>query len=88
MNILTSEVLDPVKSPDIETDFPSDDSRSYSFEKIVEKGNLKDECNPNQLRELEILLDEFQEMFLNDPGLTDLTEHDIELSKNKIMVRT
>lgn len=54
----------------------------------MEEGNLKNRCNPNHLHELEIMLDEFQEMLSNEPRLTNLTEHEIELSENKRMVRT
>lgn len=83
VNILTNEVLDTIKSPDLEIYFQSVDSSSYNFEEIVKEANLKNRFYSNQLHELEILLNEYQEVFSNDTGLTDLTKHEIELSENQ-----
>lgn len=49
----------------------------------MKESQLNDWCRSQQLRELEKLLDEFNEVFLNNPGLTYLMIHDIELTENK-----
>lgn len=63
INALIHKFQDFHETQDLEIDFPSANSSSYKFSKVLEESNLRNRCTPEQLHELEDLLDEFQEVY-------------------------
>lgn len=55
----------------------------YNFQDIVQNSELDRLLEPSQLDQLSKLLKRYSKSFSNDPGLTDLVVHDIELISNK-----
>lgn len=84
VNLLnTRETSDTFADQDVEFPYIENNSTVYDFAEIVEKGNLDKILNDVQTEQLHSLLNRFAEMFSNEPGLTDLVEHDITLTSTK-----
>ncbi|GBM62985.1 Transposon Ty3-I Gag-Pol polyprotein [Araneus ventricosus] len=58
------------------------------IERTFGEGSLKEKCTPEELGELERVLNRHRKLFSNDPGRTDLIEHNIVLiSDQHIRIR-
>ncbi|GBO35269.1 hypothetical protein AVEN_202904-1 [Araneus ventricosus] len=80
VNVLLSEQVSPeINEADLEIVYPNADPDVYDFEEIIREGNLKEKCSPEQIAELEQVLNRHRKLFSNDPGRTDLIEHNIDL---------
>lgn len=55
----------------------------YNVENIIIDSNLNSSCITVQIKLLRELLDKFSSLFSNDPGRTDLKDHDIVLLEYK-----
>ncbi|GBL94043.1 Retrovirus-related Pol polyprotein from transposon 412 [Araneus ventricosus] len=89
VNVLLSEqVSSEINEADLEIVYPNANPDIYDFEEIIREGNLKEKCSPEQLAQLEQVLNRHRKLFSNDSGRTDLIEHNIELiSDQPIRIR-
>ncbi|GBM97181.1 hypothetical protein AVEN_153489-1 [Araneus ventricosus] len=79
VNVLLSEqVSSEINKADLEIEYPNANPDIYDFEEIIREGNLKENSSPEQLVQLEQVLNRHRKLFSNDPGRTDLIEHNIE----------
>lgn len=84
VNILLRE--DPCKEiidADLEIEYPAETSTVYNFNEIVRDNALVEKFSPDQVEQLKSVLDKYKNLFSNEPGRTDLIEHDIELITEK-----
>ncbi|GBM08076.1 hypothetical protein AVEN_256638-1 [Araneus ventricosus] len=78
VNVLLSEqVSSEINEADLEIVYPNANPDIYDFEEIIREGNLKEKCSPEQLAELEQVLNRHRKLFSNDPERTDLIENHI-----------
>ncbi|GBM36273.1 hypothetical protein AVEN_168811-1 [Araneus ventricosus] len=89
VNVLLSEPVGPEPNDvDLEIVYPNANPDIYDFDKIVREGSLEEKCTPEELGELESVLNRHRKLFSNDPGRTDLIEHNIALiSDQPIRIR-
>lgn len=83
VNFIAQELEEGENNQDLEIAFPAAESATYNFDNALKESNLEDRCTSGQLEQLRKLLDEYSDVFSNDPGRTDLMEHDIELLEYK-----
>lgn len=84
INVLFSEITSvDNKETDLEIVYPHSDPNVYDFNEIVRNGNLEMKHTTDQIEKLKGVLDRHRDLFSNDPGRTDLIEHDIELISDK-----
>ncbi|KFM69716.1 Retrovirus-related Pol polyprotein from transposon 17.6, partial [Stegodyphus mimosarum] len=68
-----------------EIDFPNIDTNPnvYDYSEVIKSSNLEELLEPTQRDQLQRLLNKYSQSFSNEPGMTDLVEHDIEVISNK-----
>ena len=80
INVLMSNKLSPeILEADLDIPYLNASSEVYDFNEIVRESDLGKKCSPEQIEELGKVLGKHRQVFSNDPGRTDLIEHDIEL---------
>ena len=69
--------------PELEIPYPMSDPNVYDFGEIMRESALSERLTPPQIENLRNLLNSHRKVFSNEPGRTDLVEHDIELISNQ-----
>ncbi|XP_064463444.1 uncharacterized protein LOC135374410 [Ornithodoros turicata] len=59
--------------------------KSYTVEEVTKKAVKNGELNESQMKDIEILVSEFIELFTDRPGSTDAITHDIELTSEQVI---
>ena len=67
---------------DLEIPYLEYNSTVYDFQDIIRDSNLDKVLKSAQIDQLRELLNKYVRCFSNEPGLTDLVEHDIELTSD------
>ncbi|GBL94280.1 hypothetical protein AVEN_16803-1 [Araneus ventricosus] len=69
VNVLLSEPVGPEPNDvDLEIVYPNANPDVYDFDEIVREGSSKEKCTPEELGELERVLNRHRKLFSNDPG--------------------
>ncbi|GBN99435.1 hypothetical protein AVEN_266549-1 [Araneus ventricosus] len=89
VNVLLSENVGPEPNDvNVKIVYPNANPDIYDFDEIIREGSLKQKCTPEELGELERVLNRHRKLFSNDPGRTDLIEHNIVvISDQPIQIR-
>ncbi|GBM03940.1 Retrovirus-related Pol polyprotein from transposon 17.6 [Araneus ventricosus] len=84
VNLVELEMWDATQI-DNDLDFPFIETNPniYDFQEITESSALSERLEPDQIDQLRQLLGKYSTSFSNEPGLTNLVTHDIQLINDK-----
>ncbi|GBN84721.1 hypothetical protein AVEN_133378-1 [Araneus ventricosus] len=85
VNFLVSEDYNLLPNEDIEFPVVSCNPNIFDFNEMVIDSKLNDQLNSDQLQQLQKLLRRYDKLFSNEPGYTQLVEHDIVLMNESIV---
>ncbi|KAG8171994.1 hypothetical protein JTE90_000411 [Oedothorax gibbosus] len=77
--LIGDEVISDVNDSDLEIPYPSANPNIFDFEDIARSSDLFERYTEEQIEQLGRLLGSHRSIFSNEPGRTDLIEHDIHL---------
>ncbi|GBN66027.1 Retrovirus-related Pol polyprotein from transposon 412, partial [Araneus ventricosus] len=84
VNLLLTDKRDQeVEENDLEIDYPETHHTEINLEEIIQASELEGHATEEDLKKLRKVLNQHREVFSNEPGKTDLIEHDIELISDK-----
>ncbi|GBO11832.1 hypothetical protein AVEN_267197-1 [Araneus ventricosus] len=84
VNLLLTDKRDKeIEENDLEIDYPDTHHTEINLEEIIQASELEGHVTKEDFKKLREVLNQHREVFSNEPGKTDLIEHDIELISDK-----
>ncbi|GFX16806.1 retrovirus-related Pol polyprotein from transposon 412 [Trichonephila clavipes] len=85
--IINDETQNSLADQELEIPYLENNSLIYDFEDVIQASELNKHLHDKQMDRLHELLNKYSKCFSNNPGLTDLVEHEIQLVSDQA-VRT
>ncbi|GFV99593.1 transposon Ty3-G Gag-Pol polyprotein [Trichonephila clavipes] len=77
--IINDETKNSLADQELETPYLENNSLVYDFEDVIKASELNKHLHDKQMDRLRELLSKYSKCFSNNPGLTNLVEHEIQL---------
>ncbi|GFX80911.1 retrovirus-related Pol polyprotein from transposon 17.6 [Trichonephila clavipes] len=77
--IINDETQNSLAEQELEIPYLENNSRVYDFEDVIQASELNKYLHDKQIDRLRELLNKYPKCFSNNPGLTNLVEHEIQL---------
>ncbi|GFY06819.1 transposable element Tcb2 transposase [Trichonephila clavipes] len=77
--IINDETQNSLAEKELEIPYLENNSLVYDFEDVIQASELNKHLNDKQMDRLRELLNKYSKGFSNNPGLTNLVEHEIQL---------
>ncbi|GFX04863.1 retrovirus-related Pol polyprotein from transposon 297 [Trichonephila clavipes] len=77
--IINDETQNSLADQELEIPYLESNSLVYDFEDVIQASELNKHLHDKQMDRLRKLLNEYSKCFSNNPGLTNLVEHEIQL---------
>ncbi|GFT13630.1 retrovirus-related Pol polyprotein from transposon 297 [Trichonephila clavipes] len=77
--IINDETKNSLADQELEIPYLENNSLVYDFEDVIQASELNKHLHDKQMDRLRELLSEYSKCFSNNPGLTNLVEHEIQL---------
>ncbi|GFW32048.1 retrovirus-related Pol polyprotein from transposon 297 [Trichonephila clavipes] len=85
--IINDETKNSLADQELEIPYLENNSLNYDFEDVIQASELNKHLHDKQMDRLRELLNKYSKCFSNNPGLTNLVEHEIQLVSDQ-RVRT
>ncbi|GFY35185.1 retrovirus-related Pol polyprotein from transposon 17.6 [Trichonephila clavipes] len=77
--IINDETKNSLADKELEIPYLENNSLNYDFEDVIQASELNKHLHDKQMDRLRELLNKYSKCFSNNPGLTNLVEHEIQL---------
>ncbi|GFW49466.1 retrovirus-related Pol polyprotein from transposon 412 [Trichonephila clavipes] len=77
--IINDETKNSLADQELEIPYLENNSLNYDFEDVIQASELNKHLHDKQMDRLRELLNKYSKCFSNNPGLTNLVEHEIQL---------
>ncbi|GFT66457.1 retrovirus-related Pol polyprotein from transposon 412 [Trichonephila clavipes] len=77
--IINDEMQNSLADQELEIPYLENNSLVYDFEDVIQASELNKHLHDKQMDQLRELLNKYSKCFSNNPGLTNLVEHEIQL---------
>ena len=82
-SLICGEYNREIEDSDLDIPYPIDEPNVFDFEEIKKDSDLTERFTLDQLEGLRKKLTKYKDLFSNEPGRTDMIEHDIQLISNQ-----